>query len=70
MRTMRGIRLGMNARQVQAREGPASRVLGPSRRGRTALAYTTTLEPTNCAEQRTFVFRSGRLEAIDVLRGC
>ncbi len=70
MRTMRGIRLGMNARQVQAREGPAPRALGPSNGGRTALAYTTTLEPNNCMEQRTFVFGRGRLEAIDVLRAC
>jgi hypothetical protein len=70
MRTVRGIRLGMNARQVQAREGPAPRALGPSRSGRTALVYTTTLGPRNCVEQRTFVFGRGRLEAIDVLRGC
>jgi hypothetical protein len=44
--------------------------MGPSHGGRTALAYTTTLGPTNCIEQRTFVFGRGRLEAIDVLRGC
>jgi hypothetical protein len=46
-------------------------LLEPSQRGRTALAYTTTLAgPNNCVEQRTFVFGRGRLEAIDVLRGC
>ena len=72
MRTARGIRLGMTAREVQAREGPALRTLGPTRSGRTALAYTTPIGrgTSSCAEQRTFVFDRGRLEAIDVLRGC
>jgi hypothetical protein len=61
---------GMNARQVQAREGRAPRALGPSQSGRTALAYTTSIGSNSCVEQRTFVFRRGRLEAIDVLSGC
>jgi hypothetical protein len=69
MRTTRGVQLGMNASQVEAREGPALRTMGPAPNGRTALAYSTVLG-ADCVEQRTFVFARGRRDAIDVLQGC
>jgi hypothetical protein len=70
MRTARGILLGMTVAQVEVREGSAPRTLGPTVDGRAALAYWSSLDGKTCVEERTFVFRRDRLEAVHVVRGC
>jgi hypothetical protein len=69
MRTERGIRLGMTVAQVERREGPAPRTMGPTGNGRTALAYWSRVG-TQCSLERTFVFARDRLQAIHVIEGC
>jgi hypothetical protein len=69
MQTERGIRLGMTVAQVERREGPAPRTMGPTRNGRTALAYWSPVG-TQCVQERTFVFARDRLQAIHVIEGC
>jgi hypothetical protein len=70
MRTMRGVRLGMTAAQVMAREGPAPRKMDAAPGERTAFAYWTPVGGKTCVEERTFVFAHGRVQAIHVVEGC
>ena len=69
MRTARGMRLGMTVAQVERREGPAPRTMGPTGKGRTALAYWSRVGK-QCSQERTFVFVHDRLQAIHVVEGC